>query len=244
MNRIVVAICLFGVVTTVTEAQNKTAANKSSAQKQDKGADVVFKTTKDKFSYGLGRDCGRRLKRGGVELNVDLLVKGLIDALNEAEPKLPAEEYREAMIAYQKACLENIKRAGPDNSARESAVYLAKNKTQKGVVTTKSGLQYKILKAGTGKSPKMTDTLKIRYSGTLTDGNQFASTGTRTLRVTDPNDPIVIKGWTEALQLMKVGAKWKLFVSPDLAYGEFPIYSNVGPHAVLVFEIELLEIVK
>ena len=237
MNRIVVAICLFGVVTTVTEAQNKTAAKKSSAQKQDKGADVVFKTTKDKFSYGLGRDCGRRIERNGVELNVDLLVKGLIDALNKAEPKLSDGEYREAMIAYRrKAYLENIKKAG--------AVYLAKNKTQEGVVTTKSGLQYKILKAGTGKSPKMTDTVKIRYSGTLTDGNQFASTGTRTLRVTEPNNPIVIKGWTEALQLMKVGAKWKLFISPDLAYGEHLLPSNVGPHAVLVFEIELLEIVK
>lgn len=236
MKRIVVAICLFGVVTTVTEAQNKPAAKKNSAQKQDKGADVVFKTTKDKFSYGLGQDFGRRLERDGVELNVDLLVKGLIDALNKAEAKLSAEEYREAMSAYREAHLETIKKAG--------AAWLAKNKTQKGVVTTKSGLQYKILNVGTGKSPKSTDTVKIRYSGTLSDGNPFASTGPRTLRVTDPNDPIVIKGWTEALQLMKVGAKWKLFVSPDLAYGEFPIYSNVGPHAVLVFEIELLEIVK
>lgn len=233
MKRIVVAICLFGVVTTVTEAQNKSAAKKNSAQKQDKVADVVFKTTKDKFSYGLGQDSGRTLERVGVELNVDLLVKGLIDALNKAEAKLSAEEYREAMSAYREAHLETIKKAG--------AAWLAKNKTQKGVVTTKSGLQYKILNVGTGKSPKSTDTVKIRYSGTLTDGNPFASTGPRTLRVTDP---IVIKGWTEALQLMKVGAKWKLFVSPDLAYGEFPIYSNVGPHAVLVFEIELLEIVK
>jgi hypothetical protein len=147
MNRIVVAICLFGVVITVTEAQNKPGAKKNSAQKQDKGADVVIKTTKDKFSYGLGWDCGRRLKRDGVELNLDLLVKGLIDALNRAEPKLSPEEYREAMIAYQKAYLENIKKAG--------AVYLAKNRTQKGVVTTRqeAACNTRFLKPARGNRP-------------------------------------------------------------------------------------------
>lgn len=149
-----------------------------------------------------------------------------------------------ATVAQAQGNPAAMDRSDQQQKKKAGVVYLAKNKTKKGVVTTKSGLQYKVLNVGQGKTPQRTDAVTIRYSGTLTDGNQFAATRTRTIRVTDPDDPIVIKAWTEALPLMNVGAKWKLFVSPDLAYGEFPIYSNVGPHAVLVFEIELLEIVK
>lgn len=160
----------------------------------------------------------------------------------DSQPKdSPDEKYQDELrvkqVAEWKAHLEDIKKAG--------AAYLAKNRTQKGVVTTESGLQYKILRAGTGKSPKGTDTVKIHYFGTLTDGTPFdTSFRNRRPRTTPVTGPYVIKGWTEALQLMKVGAKWKLFISSDLAYGEHPVYSSIGPNAVLLFEIELLEIVE
>ena len=234
MNLNVVALCLFGLLATVTHGQNKPAEKKNPAQKQDKKAEVVFKTAKDKFSYCIGLDYGRRIERDGLQLNVDPLVKGLVDALNKVEPKLSAKELREARIAYRN--VKSIKKAG--------ASYLAKNKTQKGVVTTKSGLQYKILKAGTGKSPQKTDTVTIRYFGTLTNGTPFDGSHRNRPGTTPVTGRLVIKGWTEALQLMKVGAKWKLFIPSHLAWGEHPIFSNVGPNEVLLYEIELLEIVK
>jgi FKBP-type peptidyl-prolyl cis-trans isomerase len=135
-------------------------------------------------------------------------------------------------------------KAAVGNNKKEAVAFLAKNAKAKGVVTTKSGLQYLVLKAGKGKSPKKTDTVKTHYRGTLLNGKEFDSSYKRNEPATFPVSG-VIKGWTEALQLMKVGAKYKLFVPAELAYGDNPRAGGlITPGAMLVFEVELLEIVK
>lgn len=245
MNRIVTAVCLLGLLVNVSNAQDKTAKKKDPAKKQAKRTDPAFKTIKDKVSYGLGLNIGNSFNRDGLELNLALIIKGLSDALNKAEPKLTEEEIREAMVTFQtelRAKQEAKEKAASLKNKKEGAAFLAKNKKQKGVITTKSGLQYRIIKAGKGKSPKITDTVKTHYRGTLISGKEFDSSYKSKQPATFPVAG-VIKGWTEALLLMKVGAKWKLFVPSNLAYGENPRRgSPIGPNAVLVFEIELLGI--
>jgi FKBP-type peptidyl-prolyl cis-trans isomerase len=245
MHRIATAVCLLGLLINVTVAQDKTANKTDPAKKQTKKADPVFKTVKDKASYAFGLNIGNSFNREGFDLNFDLLVKGLSDALNKAEPKLSDEEIREAMNAFQaelRVKQAAKRKAEAEKNKKTGAAFLAKNKKQKGVITTKSGLQYQILIAGKGKSPKKTDTVKTHYRGTLIDGTEFDSSYKRNQPATFGVSG-VIKGWTEALQLMRVGAKWKLFIPSDLAYGENPRPgSPIGPNAVLVFEIELLSI--
>ncbi|MGF1578506.1 MAG: FKBP-type peptidyl-prolyl cis-trans isomerase [Gemmataceae bacterium] len=200
----------------------------------------TFKTAKQKVSYTLGHNLGKKLNADGLELDYELLVQGLKDAAAKKQSPLTDEEMT---MAFQKWQQEARKRVAAKNKKAGEA-FLAANKKKKGVVTLDSGLQYKILKAGTGKSPKATDTVKTHYHGTLIDGTVFDSSVKRQMPATFPVNG-VIKGWTEALQKMKVGAKWKLFVPADLAYGETPRPGGpIGPNATLIFEVELLAIVE
>jgi len=203
-----------------------------------------LKNPKEKLSYGIGADLGRNLKRLGIDIDTDLLLKGLTDALTGAKPLMSDEEIGATLNALQQHIQRKTAQAAAargEENRQAGEAFLAQNRTKEGVVTLPSGLQYKILKAGDGKKPTEADTVECNYRGSLINGTEFDSSYRRgqpaTFGVTQ-----VIPGWREALQLMAVGSKWQLFVPPDLAYGERGAGSEIGPNATLIFEVELLAI--
>jgi len=203
-----------------------------------------LKDQKDKASYSIGYDIGETFKKQKIELNVDALVAGLKEAVAGKESTMSKEDREKTLQAFQKEMMEKqiaaSKEAATKNQA-EGEKFLAENKTKDGVKTTASGLQYKVLKEGSGPSPKETDTVVTNYRGTLIDGTEFDSSYKRNEPASFPVNR-VIKGWTEALQLMKPGAKYQLFIPSSLAYGERGAGQLIGPNATLIFEVELLSI--
>ena len=203
-----------------------------------------LKDQKDKASYAIGLELGTSLKKGKMDVNTNTLVKGVNDGLSGAKPLLTEEQVKETMTALQKEMMDKqaaaSKELGEKNKA-EGDKFLAENKKKEGVKTTASGLQYKVLKEGTGDSPKETDMVVTNYKGTLLDGTEFDSSYKRNEPATFPVNR-VIKGWTEALLLMKPGAKYQLFIPSNLAYGERAVGKDIGPNATLIFEVELLSI--
>lgn len=203
---------------------------------------TVLKTEKDKVNYGIGVSVGRNFKQQGMDVDVNLVVKGMKDALAGKKLLLSEDELRKTMVAYQQELrqkqMQTRKMAAMDNR-KEGENFLAENKKKEGVVTLPNGLQYKILKAGEGKKPTAEDTVEVKYRGTFINGTEFDSSGaeTRTFKVTG-----VIPGWREALQLMPVGSKWQLFVPSDLAYAEKGLGQVIMPNTTLIFEIELVGI--
>ena len=201
---------------------------------------LVFKNQKDKISYIVGMDIGNNLKKQSIGVNPKVLAKGIEDALAGAKPLLTEQEIQETMMAFQKEMLAKQAEVAKKNKT-EGEAFLAENKKKEGVKTLPSGLQYKVIKAGTGKKPKSSDTVTVNYRGTLIDGTEFDSSYKRgqpaTFQVSG-----VIPGWTEALQLMEEGAKWQLFIPANLAYGERGAGGVIGPNATLVFEIELVSV--
>jgi FKBP-type peptidyl-prolyl cis-trans isomerase FklB len=206
--------------------------------------DAVLKTEKDRWSYAVGMDLVKNMKRQPVELNFEVIIRAMQDALAGGKTLLNEQQYRETMTAFrqemtqkQKAYVKEL--AGKNKKEGDS--FLAENAKKEGVITLPSGLQYKEIKAGTGNTPVSSDTVSVHYRGTLIDGTEFDSSYSRgkpaSFGVTR-----VIRGWTEALQLMKEGAKWQLFIPPDLAYGERGAGRNIGPNETLIFEVELLSI--
>jgi FKBP-type peptidyl-prolyl cis-trans isomerase FklB len=204
----------------------------------------ALKTQKDKISYCIGLDIGKSLKRQSIDVEDNFLIQGLKDGLSDRKQLLTDEEARTILAAFQKRMVakhtEEAMKAGEKNK-KEGEEFLAQNKKKPGVVTLPSGLQYKILKEGTGKTPKATDTVVTNYRGTLINGNEFDSSYRRGQPATFPVNQ-VIRGWTEALQLMKVGSKWQLFVPSELAYGPNGAGQDIGPNATLIFEVELVGI--
>ncbi len=208
-------------------------------------AQTELKDQKDKVSYSIGLDIGTTLKRQLIDVNAELLNKGIQDGLSGNKALLTDEQMKETMAAFQKDMMAKqaaAKKATGEKNAAEGKKYLAENKAKEGVKTTASGLQYKVLKEGTGPSPKATDTVKVNYRGTTIDGTEFDSSYKRGEPATFPVNR-VIKGWTEALQLMKAGSKYQLVIPADLAYGERGAGSDIGPNATLIFEVELVGIV-
>jgi FKBP-type peptidyl-prolyl cis-trans isomerase len=210
------------------------------------GADeppVDLKTQKDKVSYSIGMNWGNMLRRESVDIDMAILTRAMKDAMAGVKPALTDQQVREVMAAFQTelAAKQNEKRkeAGSKNKL-EGETFLAENKKKEDVITLPSGLQYKVITAGTGKIPTLKDKVLCHYRGTFVDGKEFDSSYTR-------GEPItfaltgVIKGWTEALQLMPVGSKWKLFIPSDIAYGEYG-NGDIGPNTALVFDIELISI--
>jgi FKBP-type peptidyl-prolyl cis-trans isomerase len=197
-----------------------------------------LKDLKDKASYAIGLNVGFNMKRQNVDINQEAFVAGMKDALNNRKPLLSETEVRETMVAFEKDMQEKKMEAGKKNSA-EAQKFLSDNKGKEGVKTTASGLEYKVLKEGNGAQPKSTDTVTVNYRGTLTDGTEFDSSYKRGQPATFPVAG-VIKGWTEALQLMKVGSKYQLFIPPDLGYGPSG-QGAIPPNSVLIFEVELLD---
>ena len=204
---------------------------------QEKSA---LKNQKEKMSYIIGMDIGNNLKKQSIDIDPNILAKGVKDALSGSQPLLTEQEVRETTMAFQKEMMAKQEEVGKKNK-REGETFLAENKKKEGVKTLPSGLQYKVIKAGTGKKPKLTDTVTTHYRGTLINGTEFDSSYRRGQTVSFQVNG-VIPGWTEALQLMEEGAKWQLFIPSNLAYGERGAGRDIGPNATLIFEIELLSI--
>jgi FKBP-type peptidyl-prolyl cis-trans isomerase FklB len=199
-----------------------------------------LKDIKDKASYAIGLNIGFNFKKQNMDLNPDALLAGVKDALSGKKPLLTENEVREVMTAWSKEITEKQKSMA-DKSAADGEKFLAENKKKDGVKTTASGLQYKVLKEGNGAQPKDTDTVTVNYRGTLIDGTEFDSSYKRGEPATFPVNG-VIKGWTEALQLMKTGSKYQLFIPAGLAYGERAMGPDITPNSSLIFEVELIGI--
>jgi FKBP-type peptidyl-prolyl cis-trans isomerase FklB len=205
-------------------------------------------TRKQKFSYALGMNIGSglgaNLKKQSVDVDSTLVSQGLKDAMSAGKTRLTQEEAQAVLTEVQnevkKQQQEKTQQAAAANKT-EGEAFLAANKSKDGVVTLPSGLQYKILTAGTGPKPAASDSVKCNYRGTLINGTEFDSSYKRGQPTTFGVGQ-VIKGWTEALQLMPVGSKWQLFVPASLAYGDRGAGAEIGPNATLIFEVELLSI--
>ena len=206
---------------------------------------LTLKTQKEKASYAIGMNIGKSMHKDSVDVDTAILLRGLRDGLSGAKPLLTDDEARAAMTALQadlrKKQEEKMQVVG-DANRKAGEDFLAENKTKDGVVTLPSGLQYKILKEGTGPKPTAADTVVCNYKGTLLDNTEFDSSYKRGQPATFPLGN-VINGWKEALQLMPVGSKWELFVPSELAYGaRGGPGGTIGPNATLVFEVELISI--
>src|SRR5438874_7771621 len=198
-----------------------------------------LKDQKDKVSYSIGMQIGFNLARQKVDINPDILAAGIKDSI-AGKPQLTADQVKDVMAQFEKDMEQKQKQAGEKNKT-EGAKLLEENKKKPGVKTTASGLEYKVEKEGSGPQPKPTDMVTVNYRGTLIDGTEFDSSYKRGQPATFPVTG-VIKGWTEALQLMPVGSKWQLFIPSNLAYGEQARSAEIGPNATLLFELELISI--
>jgi FKBP-type peptidyl-prolyl cis-trans isomerase FklB len=199
-----------------------------------------LKDLKDKASYALGLNFGMNFKRQNVDINTDAFAAGFKDGITTGrKPLLTEQEVRETMMAFQKDMEQKQTAVGQKNAA-DAEKFLGENKTKEGVKTTASGLQYKVLKEGTGAQPKSSDTVTVNYRGTLIDGTEFDSSYKRGQPATFPVGG-VIKGWTEALQLMKAGSKLQLFIPANLAYGDQG-RPGIPPSSLLIFEVELMDV--
>jgi len=207
------------------------------------GEQPDLKTDKEKVNYAIGVNIIGNIKQQGVEIDLDLVMKGMKDAYSGGKLPLSDEDLRIAIDRYQTAVRQKrsqmTAKAAEDNK-KEGEAFLAKNKKKEGVVLLPSGLQYKILKSGDGRKPTDADTVECNYRGTLMNGAEFDSSH-RTGKPASLKVSGVIPGWTEALKMMTVGSKWQIFVPSQLAYGERGS-GRIGPNATLIFEVELLAI--
>jgi FKBP-type peptidyl-prolyl cis-trans isomerase len=223
----------------------KTPAAKPGSTTAKKPAVLALQTQKDKASYAIGLNIGRSMHKDSVDVDPSILLRGMQDGLAGAKPLLTDDEVRATMVSLQtdvRKRQEEKMQALSEANKTQGEAFLAENKTKEGVVTLPSGLQYKILTEGTGPKPVATDTIVCNYKGTLLDNTEFDSSYKRGQPLTIQVNG-VIKGWTEALQLMPVGSKWQLFIPPDLGYGtRGGPGGGIGPNATLVFEVELMSI--
>jgi FKBP-type peptidyl-prolyl cis-trans isomerase FklB len=224
---------------------NKPATTKSGQTPATKApASRTLETPKDKLSYSIGMNIGKSLKRDNVDVDPDLLLRGVKDVLGGGTPLMTDEEAQSTLNELQADLRKKQEQEAQqlaETNKKEGEAFLAANKTKPGVVALPSGLQYKILQEGTGPKPTAADTVTVNYRGTLVNGTEFDSSYKRGQPASFPIGGI-IKGWTEALLLMPVGSKWQLFIPPDLAYGQRQAGPTIGPNSTLVFEVELLSI--
>ncbi len=212
------------------------------AKATDKPVVKKVESFKTQYSYCLGMFMGMQLKQGGVDVDETSFVEGFQCSIVGSKPKMSQAEVGIVMAKFD-AMLKAKAKKKADTWIVTNKAYLDANKAKEGIQITKSGLQYKIIRAGTGAIPKATDTVKVHYRGTLVDGEVFDSSYKRGQPAEFPVTG-VIQGWTEALQLMKTGAKWQLVIPSELAYGPRGAGGAIGPNATLMFDVELLEIVK
>jgi len=204
---------------------------------------MEFKDLNQKASYAIGADIASNIKQQGMDLDPKAIAAGITDTfagktqLTEAEMKEVLAEFRTQMMAQ----MESKQKASGEKNLKDGEAYLAANAKKEGVKATKTGLQYKVIKEGKGKTPKATDSVKVHYHGTLIDGSVFDSSVERGEPISFPVGG-VIAGWTEALQLMKEGDKWQLVIPSKLAYGEQGPGGKIGPNSTLIFDVELLAV--
>jgi FKBP-type peptidyl-prolyl cis-trans isomerase FklB len=204
---------------------------------------LELKDQKDKESYSLGYQFGQSLKHQGLAINLEVYTAGIRDALGGAKPQLSQEEVNKTVSEIQSrvmAARQKEMQELADKNLSEGKAFLEANGKKEGVKTLSSGLQYKVLTEGSGKTPKATDEVTVNYRGTLIDGTEFDSSYGRGKPLTVKVNG-VIRGWSEALQLMKAGSKWQLFIPPDLAYGERGM-GRIPPNSTLIFEVELISV--
>jgi FKBP-type peptidyl-prolyl cis-trans isomerase FklB len=205
---------------------------------------LTLKTQKDKVSYAIGVNIGKNLHKDSVDVDPAIFLRGMKDAISGGKLLLTDDELKSTLTILQAGLQKQQQgtlRQAAEINKKAGDTFLAENKTKEGVVALPSGLQYKILKEGTGAKPTATDSVVCNYRGTLIDGTEFDSSYKRGQPATFPVSG-VIKGWTEAVQLMPVGSKWQLFVPADLAYGDRGAAPIIGPDATLIFEVELVSI--
>jgi FKBP-type peptidyl-prolyl cis-trans isomerase FklB len=202
-------------------------------------------TDQEKLSYAMGCDIGETLKKQDVPVDLPMLTRAVTQVINQQPPAMTDEQIRDALMAWQKdvrAKADKKRQEEADKNLAEGKAFLEANAAKEGVKVLPSGLQYKVIKEGTGETPTATDRVKVNYKGTLINGTEFDSSYKHGQPATFPVNG-VIKGWSEALQLMKQGSKWELYIPPNLAYGEGG-NASIPPNSVLIFEVELLEVIK
>ena len=234
-NKVLFLLTAISILSTaVCCGQKKKAKNNANYD------DVKLSTQLDSVSYSMGMSIGSNIKTQGVDsVNYEAFVKGLQNAISGGDTLITMEQSNNLLSSY----FNNLQQKKMQKNVEAGKKFLEENKTKEGVVTLPSGLQYKIIKAGTGPKPTANDKVKTHYHGTLIDGTVFDSSVQRGEPISFPVNG-VIKGWTEALQLMPVGSKWMLYIPSDLAYGDRGAGQQIGPNSTLIFEVELLEIEK
>ena len=241
MKKYALPLALVGLV--ALQACNQKAADSGEAAATAPSGPKL-ETTEQRLSYGIALNLGQRMKTDNVPMDVDAFTAGLRDAMTGAEPRLTQEAITAEMQAYQEkaaAEMQAKQSALADTNLAAATAFLAENKAKEGVIVTESGLQYQIIREGDGPKPGPDDTVEVNYAGTLIDGTEFDSSYKRGESVTFGVGQ-VIPGWTEALQLMPVGSKFKLVIPPELGYGAGGAGQAIGPNAALVFEVELISI--
>ena len=229
---------------TPQKSQQSAAPKSPQTAAKAKAAPFTLKTPKDKASYAMGMNIGTGLRKQSIDIDPAILARGLRDAFANGKTLLTEDEVRTILTQLQadmRKKQQELAQVAGENNKKQGVAFLEANKAKEGVVTLPSGLQYKVLQKGTGPKPTATDSVVCNYRGTLLDSTEFDSSYKRGQPLTIPVTG-VIKGWTEALQLMPVGSKWQLFVPSDLAYGERGAGGPIGPNATLIFEIELVSI--
>lgn len=213
-------------------------------QKSGEKKAVMPQTQQEQVSYSIGVDVGESFTKQKLELVPEFVAQGLEHGMSGAEPLLSKEQRDSILQQFQEEMMNKQatdRQAVGEKNKAEGTAFLAANGAKEGVITTASGLQYKVLVEGKGPIPKPSDTVETHYRGTLIDGKEFDSSYKRGQTATFPVLR-VIKGWTEALLMMKVGSKWQLFIPSDLAYGPTGAGADIGPNATLIFDIELVSI--
>jgi FKBP-type peptidyl-prolyl cis-trans isomerase len=235
MRRVLVAVAVVAMALALASCGGDSVAPKKQ-----------LTTFEERSSYAIGQNVGGSLKTTSMTIDIPAFVQGVRDTLEGRKPLLTAEEAMAVMQEFSQKARDAETKKREEQSAKnieEGKAFLETNKARTGVVTTASGLQYEVITQGTGPKPKSTDRVSVHYRGTLIDGTEFDSSYTRGQPATFQLDA-VIPGWTEALQLMPVGSKYKVFLPSELAYGERGAGGQIGPNATLIFEVELLSIEK
>ena len=243
MKKYALPLALVGLVS-LQACNQQSAGTDSTAAAEPAAAEVALESTQQRLSYGIAFGLGQRMAQDGMPMDIEAFIAGFRDGATGQTGRMSQEEIASEMQAYQEKMVSEQQAAQAELAEANLAAattYLEENKAREGVVVTESGLQYEVLEAGEGATPGPEDTVEVHYTGTLIDGTEFDSSHKRGQTVTFGVGQ-VIAGWTEALQLMPVGSKYKLHIPPELGYGAGGAGQMIGPNSALVFEVELISI--
>jgi FKBP-type peptidyl-prolyl cis-trans isomerase len=247
MKKTITGICVLTVMCLCACGQKSQPKDVATTETTTEESQKEFKTLEDRFSYAYGLDLAEKFKAEGIEMNAALMADAMQAVFKGGTKKMTAGEVAATLEMYREVHLkkkEAEQAVAAEKNIKEGEAFLAENAKKPGVVITKSGLQYKVIVAGAGKyKPTVEDEVQVHYRARLVDGTEFDSTYKRD-KPYSANAKMLIDGWAEAIQLMTKGAKWELYVPANLAYGEQGQPPYVGPNAVLIFEVDLLDIEK